>query len=205
MLHRNVVDQLLDQYGFSHAGAAEQADLAAARIRLQQIDHLDARLQQLHGGALLVECRRLAVNALQGRTLRQRALAVDGLSQYVEHPAQRRLSHRHPDGVAGNLHRVAARQPLAWRKHNAAHQIAPQMLRDLHHAENAVLFHVQFLPQLRQRAVFDLYIHNRAGDLCDDPSLQIAHLSFLCFCLWAFAPALTSVISCVMAVCRTRL
>src|SRR3546814_6941782 len=46
--HRNaavtlgdVVDQFLDQHGLAHAGTAEQADLAAARIGGEQVDHLD--------------------------------------------------------------------------------------------------------------------------------------------------------------------
>src|ERR1700756_3924631 len=37
----DVVDQLLDQHGLADAGAAEQADLAALRIRGKKIDDLD--------------------------------------------------------------------------------------------------------------------------------------------------------------------
>ena len=44
VLHGYVVDQLLDQHGLTHTGAAEQADLAALGIRLQQVDDLDTGL-----------------------------------------------------------------------------------------------------------------------------------------------------------------
>ena len=39
----DVVDQLLDQHRLAEAGAAEQADLAAAHERRDQVDDLDAR------------------------------------------------------------------------------------------------------------------------------------------------------------------
>jgi hypothetical protein len=38
----HVVDQFHDQNGLAHAGAAEQADLAALGVRRQQVDDLDA-------------------------------------------------------------------------------------------------------------------------------------------------------------------
>ena len=48
VLQRDVVDQLLDQHRLADAGAAEEADLAAAHVRRDQVDHLDARLEDLH-------------------------------------------------------------------------------------------------------------------------------------------------------------
>ena len=45
VLHGDVVDQLLNDDGLADARAAEQADLAAAEVRLQQIDDLDAGLE----------------------------------------------------------------------------------------------------------------------------------------------------------------
>ena len=43
----DVVDELHDQHGLADAGAAEQADLAALGVRRQQIDDLDAGVQNL--------------------------------------------------------------------------------------------------------------------------------------------------------------
>ena len=42
-----VVDQLLDDDGLADAGAAEEADLAAAQVRLEQVDDLDPGLEHL--------------------------------------------------------------------------------------------------------------------------------------------------------------
>ena len=50
----NVVDQLHDQHRLAHAGAAEQADLAALGIGGDQVDDLDAGFQDLGGGLLLL-------------------------------------------------------------------------------------------------------------------------------------------------------
>ena len=57
MLHGDVVDELHDDDGLADAGAAEQADLAAPQVRLEQVDDLDARLEHLQLGRLLFERR----------------------------------------------------------------------------------------------------------------------------------------------------
>ena len=62
VLHGDVVDELHDDDGLADAGAAEQADLAALQVRLEQVDDLDARLEHLQLGGLLFERRRRAVN-----------------------------------------------------------------------------------------------------------------------------------------------
>ena len=46
-----VVDQLLDQHGLAHAGAAEQPDLAALGVGGEQVDDLDAGLEHLGASA----------------------------------------------------------------------------------------------------------------------------------------------------------
>ena len=62
VLQRDVVDQLLDDDRLADAGAAEQADLAALQVRLDQVDDLDAGLEHLQLGGLLLERRRRAVD-----------------------------------------------------------------------------------------------------------------------------------------------
>ncbi len=113
MLHGYVVNQLLDEHRLAHAGAAEQADLAPLGVGLQQVDDLDPRLQNLHRRALLLKGGGLAVDALEGGIPSNRAAAVDGLAQHVEHPAQGGLPHGDLDGVAGNIHSQSSGQPLA--------------------------------------------------------------------------------------------
>ena len=85
MLHGHIMDQLLDQHSFAHASTAEQADLAALRIGLQQIDHLDAGFQHLGHGLLLGKAGGLAVDLPLGGVGGQGLLAVDGLPQHIEH------------------------------------------------------------------------------------------------------------------------
>ena len=58
----DVVDELLDEHGLAHAGAAEEAGLAAPGVGLEQIHHLDAGLEHLDLGGLLVEGGRGAVD-----------------------------------------------------------------------------------------------------------------------------------------------
>ena len=62
VLHGDVVDQLHDDDGLADAGAAEEPDLAALQVRLEQVDDLDAGLEHLQFGGLLFERRRRAVN-----------------------------------------------------------------------------------------------------------------------------------------------
>ena len=47
MLGRNVPDQLHDENGLAHTGAAEEARLAALGVGFQEVDDLDARLEHL--------------------------------------------------------------------------------------------------------------------------------------------------------------
>ena len=58
----DVVDQLLDEHRLADAGAAEQTDLAALAVRREQVDDLDAGLEDLDLRALLDELRRRAVD-----------------------------------------------------------------------------------------------------------------------------------------------
>jgi len=83
VLLREVVDQLLDDDGLADPGAAEQADLAAAQIGLEEVDDLDPGLEHLEGGRLVDEggggpVDRVALLALH------RAELVHGLADDVE-------------------------------------------------------------------------------------------------------------------------
>ncbi len=51
----NIVDQFLDQDGFTNAGAAEQSDLTALRIGFDEVNDFDPGVQYfLRGGKVLV-------------------------------------------------------------------------------------------------------------------------------------------------------
>mgnify|MGYP000131621079 CR=1 FL=1 len=87
VLGGHVVDQLLDQHGLADTGTAEQADLAALGVGSQQVDDLDAGLQNFSCRFLLRKAGGLAVDGPVGQIV-HRALAVDGAAQTVQHAAQ---------------------------------------------------------------------------------------------------------------------
>src|SRR5262249_24519682 len=62
VLGRDAVDHLLDEDRLADAGAAEQADLPALHVGLEQVDHLDAGLEHLRLRLELVERRRGTVD-----------------------------------------------------------------------------------------------------------------------------------------------
>ena len=66
----DAADHLGDEHGLAHAGAAEQADLAALQVGREQVDDLDAGLEHLlAGGSSVSKRRRVAVDvpALEAR------------------------------------------------------------------------------------------------------------------------------------------
>ena len=94
----HVVDQLHDHDRLAHAGAAEQADLAALHERRDQVDDLDAGLEDRGLGLEVDELR-----ASRGGSATARCspgiggAAVHRLAEHVEDPAQRRGPDRHRD------------------------------------------------------------------------------------------------------------
>ena len=64
MLLGDVADELLDDDGLADAGAAEDADLAALGEGADEVDDLDAGLEDLGRGRLLVERGRGAVDGI---------------------------------------------------------------------------------------------------------------------------------------------
>ena len=124
---RDIVDEFLDQDGLAHAGAAEQADLAAREVGLQQVDDLDTREKDFLRGREVLELRRLAVD-------RKRLVAgefphtVDGVSHHVHHAAADLGAHRHRDGVARGAGRHAAAQAVGGIHRHAADRVLTDVL-----------------------------------------------------------------------------
>ena len=129
VLQRHVVDELGDRHRLADAGAAEEADLAAADERRDQVDDLDARLEDLDRRGELAERRRIAVDrpALAGRGF----LAVDGVADDVPDAAERLVA----DGDGDRLLRVddldAAGQAVGRLHRHRADAIVAEMLLHL--------------------------------------------------------------------------
>jgi peptide chain release factor 1 len=161
----DVVDQLHDDDGLAHAGAAEQADLAALGVGREQIDHLDARHQHLRLGGLVRELGRRAVDREELLRLDRPAL-VHRLADDVDDAAQRLGAHRHGDRPARVGDRLAAHQPLGRVHGDGAHGVLAQMLRHFQHQLGALVVGVQRVQDRRQFAV-EAHVHHRAHHLGD--------------------------------------
>ena len=100
VLRGDVVDELLDDDGLADSRPAEEAGLPALHVGAEQVDDLDPRLEDLRLGLQLREGNARAVDRHALLRLR-RSLAVNGLAQQVEHPAQDLGAHGHGDRGPG--------------------------------------------------------------------------------------------------------
>ena len=124
---RDVVDQLENDDGLADARAAERADFSAFGERADQIDDLDAGLEDGGLHVLVGQLRRLAMNRI---TLREsdRAAIIDRIAGDVKDPAESPLAHRDGDRAAGVVDRHAALQALGRGHGDGAHPVFAEML-----------------------------------------------------------------------------
>src|SRR4029077_8100767 len=84
---RDIVDQLLNDDRLPHARTAEQSDLSALHEWRDQIDDLDARLEDLGLGLEVDEVRTFAMYRPAWRILRNGGTVINRLSDYVQDSA----------------------------------------------------------------------------------------------------------------------
>ena len=125
-----VVDELLDQNGLADAGAAEQTCLAAADVGLEQVDGLDAGLEDLGLGGELVETGRCMVDGVELLHLGH-GLAVDGLAHDVPNAAERLGTNGHLHGLTGIGGDEAALQAVGRGHGDRADDAARKLALDL--------------------------------------------------------------------------
>src|ERR1035437_2906085 len=204
----HVVDEFHDDHRLAHAGAAEQADLAALEEGLDQVDDLDAGLEHLLVGGLLGEERRGPVNR-HARLFADGAQIVDRVADDVDDAAQRLFAHRHTDGSAqvDGLH-PANHAVGGFHGHGADATLAQVLLDFKNDADGrgygeALAHDAQRLVDGRHRRFFKLHVHRGTGDL-DYLADILCHFFCLPKCYAAAAPLTISMISLVMAAWRTR-
>src|SRR5213078_707464 len=95
VLEGDVVDQLRDRHGLADPGAAEEADLATTDERRDQVDDLDAGLEDLDRRREIAERGRVAMD--RPALALRRLLAVDGVADHVPDAAERLFADRHGD------------------------------------------------------------------------------------------------------------
>ncbi len=109
MPHCDIVNQLLNEHGFTHARATKETNLTATAVGRKQVDHLNARNEDLGFGVLLGEGWRFAVDGLADGA-GNLALAVDPLAQQVHDAPERSLANRHGHGAPKVVHLRSAHQ-----------------------------------------------------------------------------------------------
>ena len=201
-------DHLLDEHRLAHAGAAEQADLAALDVRGEQVDDLDAGLQHLGLALELVERRRLAVDAppLAGQL---ELRVVEALAERVEHVPLDLVADRYRDRPAGVGDLLPADQAVRRLHRDRPDQVVAQVLGDLQGQRLATVSSAtctcRALKSSGTAAAGELDVDDRAGDPDDPPGggLGLAigsggHRSSLPALTRASAPPTISLISWVI-------
>ena len=123
-------DQLLDDDGLADAGAAEQAGLAAADERAEQVDDLDAGLEDLGLGREVGELGRRAGGWSAG------SLTSTGPRSSIGSPTRLKTrpsvsADRHGHRRAGVDDLLAAPQAVGRAERDGAHPAAAEVLGDL--------------------------------------------------------------------------
>lgn len=149
--------------------AAEQADLAALRVRSKKIDDLDAGDENFSFGRLVGVGRRLLVDGAQAFRL-DRTGFVDRLADHVHDAAERAVAHRNRDRLAGVGHFLAADQTFGHVHRDRAHCGLTEMLRNFQHEADVAVLGLQRIENGRQVAL-ELHVDDSAHDLGDATDL----------------------------------
>ena len=170
----NVVDELHDEHGLAHAGAAEQADLAALGIGADQIHHLDAGFKDLRGALLLLigGCGTVDGPALLGFG---GGAVVHRLAQQIENTAKACLAHGNGNGAAGVRGGNAALQAVGAAHGDTANHIVADVLRHLRHQLFPVVLDLNGVEQLRHRIVGKTDVQHGAYRLHDGAHVFLCH------------------------------
>ena len=130
VLGGDTVDHLLDEHRLADAGTAEQADLATLEIRADEVEHLDAGLEDLLLRLDILELRRLAVDRPRGLAELE-VRSVEGLAPHVEDVAEGLIADRHRDRGAGVANLGAANETVRRRERDGTHLVIAELLGDL--------------------------------------------------------------------------
>ena len=126
----DVIDEFEDDDGLADAGAAERTGLAALDEGADQVDDLDAGLEDVGLGVLVGERRGRTVNRI-ALGMRDIAAAVHRRAGDVEDAAEDALADRHGDRGAGVVDRVATDEALGGGHGDRAHEAFAEVLLDL--------------------------------------------------------------------------
>jgi hypothetical protein len=124
-------DHLLDEHRLADTRAAEQADLPTLDVRGEEVDDLDAGLEDLCLALELVERRRVPVDRPALGDLQRGARHVQGLADRVEDVALDAVADRDRDRLTGVEHRRAADDAVGRLQGDGADHVVADVLGDL--------------------------------------------------------------------------
>ena len=162
VLDGDVTDELHHVHGLAHAGAAEQADLAALGERADEVNDLDAGLEQLGRGRLLLVRGRLAVDR-HGLFGADRALLVYRPAEHVHDAPEGLDTDRYRDRRAGIGHGEAALQPVGRAHGDGAHDPVAELL--LHLEREVAVRELERVVDPGHAHARKLHVHHGADDL----------------------------------------
>ncbi len=169
MLLGDVVDQFKNGDGLADPGAAEQADFSAASERADQIEDLDAGLEDFRLGGLVGEGRRVAMYRHQGAARDGTAL-VDRGAGHVHDAAERAGADRDRDWRAGVSGFHPADEAVGRVHRDASHGVFAEMLLHFEHEVAGLVADGGVADAERgeywgKRAGAELYVNDVAEDL----------------------------------------
>ena len=171
MLGRDVVDELHDENGLADAGTAEKTDLSAARVRGDEVDDLDARLEDLGRCLLLVKFRGGTMDRPHLFVADGLGVVVNGLTEDVEDASECRLADRHADRRTRVVRLHAAHQAVGGAHGDAARDAVAEVLHDLDREVDVMVGRLapdlDGVQNLRQFARRKFNIYDRSNDLYD--------------------------------------
>ncbi len=174
MLLGDVVDQLHNQHGLPNACTSEQTDLSALGIRRDQIDDLDAGLEDLGGGFLLLVRGRGTVDRPALLPFDRRHI-IDRLAEQVEDTAEVLVADRHGDRAAGIDRLHTAHESVCRFHRDAAHGVLTDMLRNLDRDDTALIVDRDGVQQLGKRVGGKFNVKHWSRDLDDSADILLTH------------------------------
>jgi hypothetical protein len=174
VVERDVIDELHDDDRLADAGAAEETDLAALAVRLQEIDDFNAGLEHFSLRVLIFQARRRSVDGV-GFLRLDRTLFIDRLTQHVDQPSQGLTTDGNRNRGSRVLHIHAASQTVRRRHRDAADAVFTKVRRNFERDPHGwlpgslILFlrHLERIVDVRQLTGRELHVDHGADDLND--------------------------------------
>ena len=157
---RDVVDQLHDQDGLAYTCAAEQTDLTALCVRADQVDDLDAGLEDLCRRDLVLKGRSGTVDG-PALLCVGRGLIVYRVAQKVENTSQAFLADRNRDRTLRVDGIDSADQSVGGTHRDASDDIIADLLSHLGDQSAAINIDLDGIEQCRQLALLEPDVKDR--------------------------------------------